>query len=244
MKTTGRPLRTAAASLGGLLGVAIVGASLAPALGAPAALVDWLVGARLALVATLVVASLAFTGGVTLGATAALGPSWLATGTTRALEVLGALPTVIVAVVVRSLAPSDFAVFVIVLGGLRALATARAIRSAVIGLEAEDFVLAARAMGSGPVRLFRRHLFPHVVGQALSSAALSGAAVVALDAALSFLGLASGAHTWGEQIAEAARQKPFGLALFPLLGLAFVVAALHTIADALESRYRLARRFV
>src|SRR6185312_15964856 len=99
------------------------------------------------------------------------------------------LPSVIVAVVVRSLGPSNFAVFVIVLGALRALSTARAIRSAVLGLEAEEFVLAARAVGSGPVRLFRRHLFPHVVGQALSSAALSGAAVVALDAALSFLGL-------------------------------------------------------
>jgi len=239
-----RTLRISAAALGALFGVAVIGSAFAPSLGAPAALMDWLLGARLALLATLVVASIAFSGGVALGAASALGPSWLATGTSRALEVLGALPSVIVAVVVRSLGPSNFAVFVIVLGALRALSTARAIRSAVLGLEAEEFVLAARAVGSGPVRLFRRHLFPHVVGQALSSAALSGAAVVALDAALSFLGLGSGAHTWGDQIAEAARHQPFGVALFPLLGLAFVVAALHSIADALESRFRLRRRFL
>lgn len=238
-----RALRASAAALGGLLLVAAVGSTLARALGAPPAVVAWTEGARLTVFATVAVIAVALPGGVILGAAASLGPRWIAGALSRSLEVVGALPSVIAAVVVRSLGPPDFVVFVVVLAALRGIETAKVVRASVVGLEAEEFVLAARAMGSGPFRLFRRHLLPHVVGPALASASVAAAAVVALDAALAFLGLHPGADTWGAQIALAAERNAFGVAVLPLLGLAFLVGALHVVADSLERRVRLRRRF-
>jgi peptide/nickel transport system permease protein len=238
-----KALRASAAALGALLAVAAVGSTLARALGAPPSVVSWTEGARLSLFATVAVIAVALPAGVLLGAAASLGPRWIAGALSRALEIAGALPSVVAAVVVRSLGTPDFAVFVIVLAALRGIETAKVVRASVVGLEAEEFVLAARAMGSGPLRLFRRHLLPHVLGPALASASVAAASVVALDAALSFLGFDSGADTWGAQIALAAERDALGIAIMPLLGLAFLVGALHVVADSLERRVRLRRRF-
>jgi peptide/nickel transport system permease protein len=238
-----RALRMSAAALGVLLAVAAVGSTLARAVGAPPSVVSWTEGARLALFATALVIAVALPGGILLGAAASLGPRWIAGALSRALEIVGAMPSVVAAVVVRSMGPPDFLVFVVVLAALRTIETAKVVRASVVGLEAEEFVVAARAMGSGRMRLFRRHLLPHVLQPALASASVAAAAVVALDAALAFLGFASGADTWGAQIARAAERNSLGIAVFPLLGLTFLVGALHVVADSLERRLRLTRRF-
>jgi ABC-type dipeptide/oligopeptide/nickel transport system permease subunit len=239
-------LRGSAFVLGGFAVLAFAGGALARAAGAPLAVMSWFDGARLALAATAAVVVTALGPGLALGAAAALGPRWIAAGTSRALEVAGALPSVIVAVVLRSLGPPrwDFAVFVLVLAALRSLETARVVRASVLALESEDFVMAARALGSGPVRLFRRHLLPHLLGPALASAAVTAAAIVGLDAALAFLALGSRAPTWGTQIAAAAEQKAFGLAFLPSVSLALLTVCLYVAADALDGRVRLRRRFV
>jgi peptide/nickel transport system permease protein len=240
-----RELRISVVALALLVVVATVGHAVARGLGASAAILAWTEGARLAVATTGVVVVIALGAGVTLGAAAALTAPWFATFASRAFEVAGALPSLIVAVVLRGIGPSgNLAVFVVVLSVLKSLETAKVVRAAIFALETEEFVLAARAVGSGRTRLFRRHLLPHLVGPALSSAISTAAAVVALDAALAFTGLGSYEPTWGKQIAEAADHHALGVAFFPLAGLVVLLAALHFGADALEGRYRQGRRFV
>jgi peptide/nickel transport system permease protein len=183
--------------------------------------------------------------GVTLGAAAALGsPVWdglLA----RTLELTGAVPSVIAFAVLRSTVPlSSLVAAGIVLTVLRSLSVARTVRTDAVQLAGSDFVLAARALGSSRTRLFRKHVFPHLVGTVLAGAPFTAAAVVGLDAAACFLGLAPRGSSWGATIAEALQGSPPTVPFGPLLGLAVTTAALAVLADAYVARFDVGRRFV
>jgi peptide/nickel transport system permease protein len=227
--------------------VAAFGNELAElAFGRGSAVLAWTNGARGTLATAAVVMSAALVGGTLVGACAALGPPLADTLLSRAMEIAGALPSVIAVVVVRALAPVPELVAIgAVLAVLRCLGTAKVVHARIMALMGEDFVLSARAAGSGRVRLFRKHLFPHLAGPALATATLAAAAVIGLDAALSFLGLGpAGRASWGALLAEAIERPAPLLGLGPVVGGVAAVAALLVIADAIEARWSVGRRFV
>jgi peptide/nickel transport system permease protein len=230
-----------------VLGIlALGGAPLAAAFaGRDTLLFAWTDGARATLAAASIVMVVAFTGGLVAGGAAALGPSFADTLLALAMEIAGALPSFAVVLVVRALSPtSDLMAVAIVLAALRGLATAKVVRAELLQLDTREFVLSARALGSSRVRLFRRHLLPHVAGPVLADAAHAAAAVVALDTALSLAGLGSGERTWGSLFAEAVEKASVGVALVPALGVAATVAALLVVAQALENGWRVGRALV
>jgi peptide/nickel transport system permease protein len=243
----GHPLLVPALWVLGVLTVtAAVGAPSLRALAGPSStLALWMDGERSTVLSAAVVLVVGLGVGTVAGAAAALGPPSADALLSQMMEIAGALPSVVVVVVLRALHPVPGLVAVAaVVAALRGLATAKVVRADLMQLTNEDFVLSARALGSGRVRLFRRHLLPHVAGPALSGAVLSAAAVVGLDAALSLLGLETTDSGWGTMLAEAARTATPALALGPVIGVAALVLSLHVVADALEDRWSVGRRFV
>jgi peptide/nickel transport system permease protein len=241
-----RLLRASLLALAVLGVVALLGAPLFGALFSRASLLFvWTDGARATLAAASIVMVVAFTAGVSAGAGAALGPSFVDASLGRAMEIAGALPSFAVVVVLRALSPaSDLMAVALVLATLRGLATAKAVRAELLQLKTQEFVLSARALGSSKTRLFRNHLFPHIAGPSLADAAHAAAAVVALDAALALAGLGTGERTWGTLFAEAVEHASLGAAIFPALGVAATGAALTVVADAIESGWSTGRRFI
>lgn len=195
-------------------------------------------GARSILITTLGVLAIALALGVPLGALA--GRSNLADALlARAVEVSGALPSVVVVVALQAgrLAP-DWLALVVVLGALRAVEIARLVRGEVLRVSGTDFVLAARALGASPVGLTRRHVLPHVWGPVTVTASLTAASVVALEAALSFvgLGLPAGVPSWGRTLGELAQGGGAWAALGPVGAIVTTTACLVIVADALDDR--------
>jgi peptide/nickel transport system permease protein len=247
--TLGARDRALAGSLGVLATLALVAAfgnGLAGlAFGRGGAVAEWADGARGTLAAAAAVLTVAFLAGTLLGGIAALGPPLADTVLSRTMEISGALPSLVAVVVVRALAPVPELVAIgAVLAVLRTLGTAKVVRAGILSLVAEDFVLSARAAGSGRVRLFRKHLFPHLAGPALASAALAAATVIGLDAALSFLGLGTGGGSWGALLAEALERPAPLLGVGAALGAFSAVASLLVLADSIEARWMVGRRFV
>jgi peptide/nickel transport system permease protein len=188
---------------------------------------------------------LSFVVGIAGGAFAALGPPAFDVILSRAVEVAGALPSVVVVAVIASVSRTSPIVAIGTFLALkRGLESAKVLRAELLQLAAEDFVLAARASGIGVVRLFHRHYLPHVLAPALARATLGAAAVVSLDAAGSFLGVFQGGGSWGALLAEAVRRSSFALFAWPAFGTAITVAALSVIADAVADKHRLGRRFL
>lgn len=80
----------------------------------------------------------------------------------------------------------------------------RLARANTITVAEREFVLAARALGAGRIRLLRREIMPNVVLPVLSLAVVMISVLIVAEASLSFLGIGiqPPAPTWGNMIAE------------------------------------------
>ncbi len=129
---------------------------------------------------------------------------------TDMMLVIPSLPLLIVLVAV--LGPSIWNVISII-GFLSWMGFARVIRSQVLTLRERPFIEAARAAGSGSVRIMTHHIFPNLVSLTYVNLALSVPSAILTEAALSFLGLSASVLSWGHifqdvELAGALSLKP------------------------------------
>ena len=117
--------------------------------------------------------------------------------------------------------------------------SARTIRSQALSIKETDYVLAARAVGSGTWRTILRHMAPNCLAIYIVFATFSLGFAIIAEASLSFLGLGVPPNipTWGGMLNQAAASgldvAPW-LGVFPGLALAIVVFAWNLMGDALR----------
>jgi ABC-type dipeptide/oligopeptide/nickel transport system permease subunit len=120
----------------------------------------------------------------------------------------------------------------------------RLTRGLVLAKASEDYVLGARALGAGDLRLMSRHILPNIVSSLLVQATISIPIAVIAEAVLSFLGLGvqPPAPSWGTMLNTAQQfldTAPWmawwpGLAIFAL-ALSFNLAG-DGLRDLLDPR--------
>ena len=114
------------------------------------------------------------------------------------------------------------------------------IRSMVMNLKNRDFVLAAKAAGGSPLRIFFRHIAPPVLAQLLILASLDLGHMMLHVSGLSFLGLGIQPPTpeWGCMINEARKQiwtNP-ALAIIPGMMIFLTVLSFNIPGDLLRDK--------
>ncbi len=119
--------------------------------------------------------------------------------------------------------------------------TARLVRAATRETLAQDYVLAARAMGAGPARILLRHVLPNILAPLMVATTLSVGQVILFESVLSFLGLGldPGTASWGRMLAGAQDllwEAP-ALALYPGLAIAATVIACNLAGDGLAAAF-------
>lgn len=115
---------------------------------------------------------------------------------------------------------------------------ARVMRGQVLKVREYDFVMAARALGAGNMRILFTHILPNAIQPLIVQASLGMAGAVLSEASLSFLGLGipPPAPSWGTMIEEARNYfstYPHTL-FFPGAAIALTVLAFNFIGDALR----------
>jgi peptide/nickel transport system permease protein len=115
---------------------------------------------------------------------------------------------------------------------------ARVMRGQVLKVREYDFVVAARALGAGNMRILFTHILPNAVQPLIVQASLGMAGAVLSEASLSFLGLGipPPAPSWGTMIEEARNYFatfPHTL-FFPGAAIALTVLAFNFIGDGLR----------
>ncbi len=163
-----------------------------------------LAGARMSLAiglsATLITAAI----GVLLGLMAGLqGGRWDAV-VVFLLDVVLAMPFVVVAIAVTASMGGGLRALMVTLIATGWVGYARIIRLQSRSLRGETYIEAARALGAGRARVLFRHLLPNVSGTIIVLATQQIAAMMLFEAALSYLGLGlSGSQiTWGGMVAD------------------------------------------
>lgn len=156
----------------------------------------------------------------------------------RLVETVDTFPAIIVVALVRAIERKPSALsLVIAVALVRWAEVARLVRAEVLHASTREYVLAARALGASPLRIFVRHVFPSAVAPAIMSSATGVASVVLLEAAMSFLhmGAPSREASWGETLAEGASDPArLRLILLPGLLLLITVGGSYLLADAVR----------
>ena len=217
-----------------------------------------LAGGRLSLAVGISAMALSLTLGTFIGVLAGFsqrldGPLMRLTDLFLALPVL---PLLLVAIMLfrdplRSTIGPEVGIFVLivaVIGVTSWMQTARIVRGEVLAVKQREFVLAARAVGTGSRRIMARHLLPNALSPITVSATLGVAQAVITESALSFLGLGfpSDFPTWGRLLYDGV---PFlGLAparaIWPGLAISLTVLSINYMGDGLRDAMdpRLRRR--
>ncbi len=114
----------------------------------------------------------------------------------------------------------------------------RLVRSSVLSAKSNDYIDAARVMGSSNYRIITKHLLPNSLAPVIVYATITVGVIIAAEAALSFLnvGLELPAISWGLMISVAQQRiltAPH-LLFFPGLFLSITVFAFILMGDALR----------
>ncbi len=195
-------------------------------------------GARVSLVIAVVAVAIAGTLGLALGLSAGYFRGWVDDVVMRAADVLLALPFILLAIALVAVLGPSVGTIIGVLGATGWVSTARVVRAQALSLRARDFVAAARALGSGPLRILARHLLPNALAPAIVIAALEVGRMILLESALSFLSLGAPppTPTWGGMLADGRvyLSGAWWLATFPGLAILLTVLGVNLVGDWLR----------
>lgn len=195
----------------------------------------WGVRASLPLAVALVAGSLVI--GSTLGAVAGYLGGVVDEVIMRIADLVFAFPTIILAMVVAAALGPSLVNAVIALLIVSWPNYARVMRALVLGARGQEYVVAGRLLGAGPLTSLRRDVLPNVSAPMLVLAMLDFGNQILLLAGLSFLGLGAVPPTpeWGSMVADGVIQfSSWWLATFPGLAIFSVVVAFNLIGDSLR----------
>ncbi len=195
-------------------------------------------GARISLAVAALAALLASVLGLLYGGIAGFIGGRLEGLMMRIVDALLAIPRVLLILTVLSLwSALDAKVLILILGTTGWFVVARLARAEAAALRERDFVVAARALGAGPLRVFVRHVLPHAAGPVLVATTIAIGQVIVLEAGLSFLGYGvPDTSTWGNIIRDGRESfdTTWWMTVFPGLALVGTALAVNTVADRLR----------
>ncbi len=115
---------------------------------------------------------------------------------------------------------------------------ARIVRSQIITLKEQEFILAAKTSGASHTRILLRHLIPNSMGSIIVTMTLSIPGAIFTEAFLSFIGLGISAPqaSWGTLASEALEGYmlyPYQL-FFPALAICLTILAFNLLGDGLR----------
>lgn len=209
-------------------------------------LVRVLTGGRVSLTVGLLAALVAATIGTVYGAVASYAGGIVDSLMMRAVDVLYALPYMFLVIILVTILGKSLLLVFLALGAVGWLLTARVVRGQVMSLKEQDFVHAARSLGTRGRDIVFRHLIPNTLGPVIVTFTLTVPSMILQEAFLSFLGLgvqAPGASLGALINDGAAQMLVFWWTLvFPGGVMAVMLFALNFLGDgvrdALDPRMR------
>ena len=201
-------------------------------------------GARISLLVGFVSVGISVLIGILLGALAGYFGGYVDGIIMRFVDLMLCFPSMfLILAVIAFIGPSIWNVM-IVIGLTGWMGVCRLVRAEFLTLRERDYVVAARALGAGPLRIIFRHLLPNALAPVLVAAVLGVAGAILTETALSYLGLGVQPPTpsWGNILAEGRANMDIAwwLSVFP--GLAILVTMLgynlfgEGLRDALDPR--------
>lgn len=179
----------------------------------------------------------------------------------RTVDVLYGLPSILLVVLLAvavdgivnrvgtTLSPGasqlvSLTVLLVAIGGTSWLTMSRVIRGQVLSLRAQPFMESCRAVGVPPLRQFRVHILPNLVGSMVVYATLTVPSAILSESFLSFLGIGvrEPVPSWGNLASAGLSEvnlvtSRWWLLAAPCALIALTLVALNFIGDSLRARF-------
>ncbi|OKI56394.1 ABC transporter permease [Micromonospora sp. CB01531] len=197
-----------------------------------------MLGARTAVGIGLASVAVAFIIGVPLGLLAATAGRFLENTVVGVIDIVIAFPTLLLAMLLVTVYGASTAVAISAIGIGVSAEVARLTRISASRVFTQDYVLAARTCGTGPLMILVRHVLANIWHTLLVQATLAFGVAVIAEASLSYLGLGTPppAPSWGRMLQEA--QSTVSVApwnvLLPGLAVAVTVVGVNLLGDGLR----------
>jgi peptide/nickel transport system permease protein len=195
-------------------------------------------GARASLLAGVVSVLISLSIGVPVGLLAGYAGGKVDMLISRLTDAVLACPFLILAIALAAFLGPSLTNAMIAIGVSATPIFVRLTRGQTMAIKAEEFILAARAIGNPPWRVALRHVLPNVVPALIVQATLAIAAAVIAEASLSFLGLGQQppAPSWGSMLNTAKNyvdNAPW-MAVWPGLSIFVLVLSFNLVGDGLR----------
>ncbi len=146
-------------------------------------------GTRISLLIAFVAAFLDLTVGVIYGAVSALIGGKVDAVMQRFIEILVGIPHLIIVILLMMIMPAGIWTIVVALSITGWVNMARLVRAEILKLKNQEFVLAARVLGTSTSKIIWKHLIPNTVGVIVINAMFTIPSAIFTEAFLSFIGI-------------------------------------------------------
>jgi len=197
-----------------------------------------LYGARISLVVGVAAVAFGAVVGISTGLLAGYAGGWVDAVIMRIWDTVMAFPGILLGIAIAAILGPGLFNAGIAVGILSMPSYARMARAGMLTQQNREYVIAARSMGSGQLRIIFQHILPNTLAPILTQVALGMAGAVFLEAGMSFLGLGAQPPrpSWGSMIAQSRaylRMAPwYGIA--PGVAISLFLMGLNALADGLR----------
>lgn len=156
----------------------------------------------------------------------------------RAVDVLSAIPWIIMVMVVGMVFGRGFVSLILVIGLLSWMEIARLVRSEVLSIKERDYVKYSVFIGTSPWRVMYSHILPAVFPTIITASTAAIASSIMVESALSFLGrgIAAPMSSWGSLLQNAQKflQKAPYMAIIPGILIILTVFSFNKLGEVLR----------
>lgn len=176
--------------------------------------------------------------GTALGLLAGYYGRWIDMLISRIFDVMLAFPSILLAIAIVAILGPSLQNALIAISIINIPTFGRLVRSRVLSLKEEEFVMAARALGMKDSRIILHHILPNSLAPIIVTGTLGIATAIIEAAALGFLGLGAQPPEpeWGKMLADSRQyiqKAPWNL-IFPGLSIMLTVLGFNLIGDGLR----------
>ena len=197
-----------------------------------------LYGARISMLVALIATLANFLIGVVYGGISGLAGGKIDNLMMRIVDIISTIPLTLYVILIMVVLDSGFLSIIIALGSVYWVNMARIVRGQILALKEQEFVLAARTIGTSTPRILFQHLLPNSMGVIIVTATMLIPSAIFIESFLSFIGLGVSAPmaSWGTLCSEALDAiRTFPYQLFtPALAICVTMFAFNFLGDGLR----------
>jgi peptide/nickel transport system permease protein len=195
-------------------------------------------GAQVSLQVGLIAVGIALVAGTLLGLIAGYYRGWIDSALMRLVDLMFALPGLVLAIVIAGLLGPSRRNAMIAIGIVITPAFARVVRGSVLEVMGFPYIESTRALGASGRRVMTRHLLPNIVAPLIVLVTVYLGTAILAEAALSFLGLGTQPPeaSWGGMLSTARSyiDAAWWLSVFPGAAIMLVVLGFNFLGDGLR----------